>query len=76
MKYVGKYGGYGSELAENGTVKDQTELDKVLSKYEYGYQVVAGRDNYQSKTNLAMVEQPEAMLDQCTVERSQMDRRI
>lgn len=53
VKYVGKYGGYGSELAENGTVKDQTELDKVLSKYEYGYQVVAGRDNYQSKTNLA-----------------------
>lgn len=53
VKYVGKYGGYGSELAENGTVKDQAELDKVLSKYEYGYQVCAGRDTYQSKTNLA-----------------------
>ena len=53
VKYVGKYGGYGSELAKSGTVADQTELDKVLEKYEYGYQVTAGRDNYQSKTNLA-----------------------
>lgn len=53
VKYVGKYGGYGSDLAKNGIVNDQEELDNIIAKYQYGYQVRAGRENYQSQTNLA-----------------------
>ncbi len=43
VTYVGKYGGYGAELAQTGTVSTQTELDGKLSKYIYGCNVVAGR---------------------------------
>ena len=49
VKYVGKHGGYGSELAKSGTVNTQEELDKKLEKYTYGYDVVAGRDTYDSQ---------------------------
>ena len=43
VNYIGKNGGYGSELSRAGTVSDQEELDSVISKYIYGYNVVAGR---------------------------------
>lgn len=53
VEFVGKYGGYGSDLAEHGTVKNQAELDKIIHKYAYGYNVVAGRVNYQDEIKLA-----------------------
>ena len=53
VKYVGRYGGYGSDLAKNGTVQDQKELDSILSKYAYGYSIVAGRSLYRDETTLA-----------------------
>lgn len=53
VEFVGKYGGYGSDLADHGTVKDQAELDTIIHKYAYGYNVVAGRVNYQDEIKLA-----------------------
>ena len=53
VEFVGKKGGYGSDLAANGTVKNQAELDKIIGKYAYGYNVVAGRVNYQDEIKLA-----------------------
>lgn len=53
VEFVGKYGGYGSDLADHGTVKDQAELDKIIHKYAYGYNVVAGRVNYRDEIKLA-----------------------
>ena len=49
VEFVGKKGGYGSDLAANGTVKNQAELDKIIGKYAYGYNVVAGRVNYRDE---------------------------
>lgn len=46
---VGKYGGYGKDLVQIGKVTTQTELDAILSKYIYGYNVVAGRKNYRDE---------------------------
>lgn len=46
VEYVGKYGGYGYELAQTGKVKSQAELDAKLADYIYGYNVVAGRDAF------------------------------
>ncbi len=46
VAYVGKYGGYGAELAQNGTVSTQTELNSKLSRYIYGCNVVAGRSTH------------------------------
>ena len=46
VEYVGKYGGYGYELAQTGKVKSQAELDAKLANYIYGYNVVAGRDAF------------------------------
>ena len=43
VEYVGKYGGYGYELAQNGSVQTPEELEQLLSKYTYGYSVAAGR---------------------------------
>mgnify|MGYP002619654638 CR=1 FL=1 len=53
VEFVGKKGGYGSDLAANGTVKNQEELDKIIGKYAYGYNVVAGRVNYRDEIKLA-----------------------
>lgn len=53
VEFVGKKGGYGSDLAANGTVKNQEELDKIIGKYAYGYNVVAGRVNYWDEIKLA-----------------------
>ena len=53
VKFVGKYKGYGSDLAEHGTVNSQTELDAIIGKYAYGYNVVAGRENYRDEIKLA-----------------------
>ncbi len=53
VKFVGKKGGYGSDLAANGTVNDQKELDNIIGKYAYGYNVVAGRVNYRDEIKLA-----------------------
>lgn len=76
VKFVGKYKGYGSDLAEHGTVNSQEELDAIIGKYAYGYNVVAGRVNYRDEIKLAMAEQPEAMLVRCRQVRLQMDRLI
>lgn len=46
VEYVGKYGGYGYELAQTGKVDSQAELDAKLADYIYGYNVVAGRDAF------------------------------
>lgn len=53
VEFVGKYGGYGSDLAEHGKVKDQAGLDAIIHKYTYGYNVVAGRVNYRDEIKLA-----------------------
>uniref|UniRef100_UPI003FEEB9A2 Cna B-type domain-containing protein n=1 Tax=Holdemanella porci TaxID=2652276 RepID=UPI003FEEB9A2 len=53
VEYVGKYGGYGSDLAQNGKVDTQKKLNEILGKYVYGYNVVAGRSNYQDETILS-----------------------
>ena len=53
VEFVGKKGGYGSDLAANGTVNSQEELDKIIGKYAYGYNVVAGRVNYRDEIKLA-----------------------
>lgn len=49
VQYVGAYGGYGYDLAKAGTVTSQAELDKKLSNYIYGYNVVAGRGQFNSQ---------------------------
>lgn len=53
VEFVGKYGGYGSDLAEHGTVNIQADLDAIIHKYAYGYNVVAGRVNYRDEIKLA-----------------------
>lgn len=53
VKYVGKYGGYGSDLAQNGTVDSQDKLNEIIGQYVYGYNVVAGRSNYRDETILS-----------------------
>lgn len=53
VEFVGKYGGYGSDLAEHGKVKDQAGLDAIIHKYAYGYNVVADRVNYRDEIKLA-----------------------
>ena len=53
VEFVGKYGGYGSELAKRGTASSQAQLDQLLARYIYGYHVVAGRRNYSDETILA-----------------------
>ena len=53
VEFVGKKGGYGSDLAANGTVSSQADLDAIIGKYAYGYNVVAGRVNYQDEIKLA-----------------------
>lgn len=46
VEYVGKYGGYGYELAQTGKVDSQAGLDAKLADYIYGYNVVAGRSEF------------------------------
>lgn len=46
VEYVGIYGGYGYELAKKGTVATQAELDALLAEMIYGYNVVAGRSEF------------------------------
>ena len=53
VEFVGKYKGYGSDLAENGKVNSQEQLDKIIGKYIYGYNVVAGREDYRDEIKLA-----------------------
>lgn len=53
VEFVGKKGGYGSDLAEHGKVNSQAELDAIIVKYAYGYNVVAGRVNYRDEIKLA-----------------------
>ena len=53
VEFVGKYGGYGSDLADHGKVNNQAELDEIIHKYAYGYNVVAGRVNYRDEIKLA-----------------------
>ena len=53
VEFVGKYKGYGSDLAENGKVNSQEQLDEIIGKYIYGYNVVAGRENYRDEIKLA-----------------------
>lgn len=53
VESVGKHGGYGSDLADHGKVNNQEELDAIIHKYAYGYNVVAGRVNYRDEIKLA-----------------------
>lgn len=56
VEYVGKYGGYGSDfsnLVQSGKINNQQDLDKILGQYVYGYNVVAGRTDYQDETILS-----------------------
>ena len=53
VEFVGKYGGYGSDLADHGKVNNQAELDEIIHKYAYGYNVVAGRVIYRDEIKLA-----------------------
>lgn len=46
VEYVGVHGGYGYELAQTGKVDSQAELDEKLADYIYGYNVVAGRSEF------------------------------
>lgn len=46
VEYVGVHGGYGYELAQTGKVDSQVELDAKLADYIYGYNVVAGRSEF------------------------------
>ena len=46
VTYVGRYGGYGAELARSGSVSTQAQLDAVIDKYIYGYNAVAGRSEH------------------------------
>ena len=54
VDFVGKYGGYGSDLKEHGKVNNQAGLDAIIDKYAYGYNVVAGRVNYRDEIKLAI----------------------
>lgn len=53
VEYVGKYGGYGSDLAQIGKVESPEKLNEIIGQYVYGYNVVAGRSNYQDETILS-----------------------
>ena len=53
VEHVGKHGGYGSDLAQNGKVESQEKLNEIIGKYVYGYNVVAGRSVYQDEINLS-----------------------
>lgn len=53
VDFVGVKGGYGSDLAQNGKVDSPDKLNEILGKYVYGYNVVAGRSNYQDETILS-----------------------
>lgn len=43
VTHVGQYGAYGNLLKDLGTVEDQQELEELIRKYAYGYDVTAGR---------------------------------
>lgn len=46
VEFVGQYGGYGSQLANDaGKVEDKDQLHDMLAKYTYGFDVTAGRGN-------------------------------
>ena len=55
---IGKYGAYGKEFTDvttadgAGSVTDQDSLDKFLESYIFGFNVVAGRAEYQTGANL------------------------
>lgn len=53
VEHVGKYGGYGSDLAQIGKVESQEKLNEIIGQYVYGYNVVAGRSNYKDETILS-----------------------
>lgn len=53
VEHVGKYGGYGSDLAQNGTVDSQDKLNEIIGQYVYGYNVVSGRSDYRDETILS-----------------------
>jgi hypothetical protein len=48
VEKIGVNGGYGAELSKNGKVNSQAELDALLERYVYGYQVAAGRSSYEN----------------------------
>ena len=51
VDFVGVNGGFGADLAQNGKVNSQEELDAKLANYIYGFNVVAGRDAYSIAAN-------------------------
>lgn len=56
VDFVGKYGGYGADLAETGKVENQDELDAKLDSYVYGFHAVAGRDALASEGEEASIK--------------------
>lgn len=52
VKYVGQNGNYGNQLPSE-PVASQAELDALIKKYAYGYNVVAGRDKVGSQAHQA-----------------------
>ena len=51
VDHIGVQGGYGADLAQNGKFESQDDLDAALSKYVYGFNVVAGRSSYDEQVD-------------------------
>lgn len=51
VRYIGKFGGFASELSKIGTLNSQSALDNVLKDFIYGYHVEAGRDMFMANEN-------------------------
>lgn len=51
VDHIGVQGGYGADLAQNGKFGSQDDLDAALSKYVYGFNVVAGRSSYDAQAD-------------------------
>lgn len=50
VDFVGVNGGFGADLAVNGKVETPEQLAKILDKYVYGCNVVAGRSGFAAGT--------------------------
>ncbi|MBM6699610.1 cell surface protein [Bifidobacterium pullorum subsp. saeculare] len=53
VKVSGQYGGYGAILAAKGEYTNDEAFQTMLSSIDYGYDVAAGRTEYEQKTNLS-----------------------
>lgn len=53
VDFVGINGGFGADLAVNGKVETPEQLAKILGKYVYGCNVVAGRSSFAAGTAMS-----------------------